>query len=93
MLTPGQVPLASFRLERMEAAILDTVVGGTMLFFSVIFLIYGVRSVAQGRNLITGKRRPGVYILVGFALLAMGTLVFYSACSGSRCEGRVLRDR
>lgn len=55
---------------------LNTVVGGAMLLCSVIFLVYGVRSAAQSRNLITGKRHPGVYILVGFALLAMGSLVF-----------------
>ena len=74
MLTPGQVPLASFRLERMGT--LNTVVGGTMLLLSIIFLVYGVRSAARDRNIVTGKQHPGVYILVGFALLAMGTLVF-----------------
>lgn len=60
----------------METAILNTVGGGTMLLCSVIPPIYGVRNVARDRNFVTGERHPGVYILVGFALLAMGSLVF-----------------
>ncbi len=55
---------------------LNTAVGAAMLVFSIVFLTYGVRSAARDRTLITSKRHPGVYILVGFALLAMGIPVF-----------------
>ena len=55
---------------------LNTVGGGATLLFNAIFLVYGVRSAARDRDLVTGKRHPGVYILVGFALLAMSILVF-----------------
>ncbi len=55
---------------------LDTLVGAAMLLLSVIFLGYGIRSSVRGEKLVTGKKHPGVYILVGFALLAMGIMVF-----------------
>ncbi len=51
-------------------------VGGAMLVLSLIFLGYGIRSGARNKDLITGKNHAGVYILVGFALLAMGIMVF-----------------
>ena len=55
---------------------LDTLVGGAMLLLSVVFLTYGIRNGARNRDLITGKKHAGVYILMGFALLAMGIMVF-----------------
>ena len=55
---------------------LDTLVGGAMLVLSLISLGYGLWSGAKDRNIITGEKHAGVYILVGFALLAMGIMVF-----------------
>ena len=55
---------------------LDTLVGAAMLLLSVICLGYGVRSGARNRHIITGKNHAGVYVLLGFAFLAMGILVF-----------------
>ncbi len=55
---------------------LDTLVGAAMLVLSLVFLGYGIRSGARDKNIITGKKYAGIYVLVGVALLAMGLLVF-----------------
>ena len=55
---------------------LDTLFGALMLAVSLIFLAYGIRSGARDENIVTGKNHAGVYILLGFAFLAMGILVF-----------------
>ncbi len=55
---------------------LDTFVGAAMLLLSLIFLGYGLWSGAKDRNIVTGDKHAGVYVLIGFALLAMGILVF-----------------
>ena len=55
---------------------LDTFAGAVMLTLSVIFLAYGIRNGARNSDLVTGKKHAGVYILIGFALLAMGIMVF-----------------
>ena len=55
---------------------LDTLFGALMLFSSLVFLAYGIRSGVRDKNIITGRNHAGVYVLVGFAFLAMGILVF-----------------
>lgn len=46
------------------------------MLLSPVFIACGIRSAARDRNVVTSKQHPGVYVLVGFGLLAMGSPVF-----------------
>lgn len=55
---------------------LTTLIGGVMLVLSIVFLIVGINSARKNRKVVGSETRSGPFILMGFALLAMGLLTF-----------------
>lgn len=55
---------------------LNTIVGGIMLLASIVFLIVGVGRLRRSSEANEGGVKAGAYIIIGFALLAMGSLTF-----------------
>ena len=62
-------------VSREALTVLDLALGSFMLIASLIFLVNGIRRIRGGASLF-GKGGSGTFILVGFALFAMGLLVF-----------------
>jgi hypothetical protein len=58
------------------AITITTIVGGIMLLASIIFLIVGVYRTKRAAQTEGGGVNAGVFIIIGFALLAMGSLTF-----------------
>lgn len=55
---------------------ITTIVGGIMLLGSIIFLIIGIGRTRRATQTEGSGLNAGVYILIGFALFAMGSLTF-----------------
>ena len=55
---------------------LTTVVGAIMLIASVTFLVIGIRRYRRTSNVVGSESKAGPFILIGFALLAIGSLAF-----------------
>ena len=54
---------------------LDIVTGSLMLVLSVAFLVNGVVRIRRGASFF-GKGGSSTFVLLGFALFAMGSMVF-----------------
>ena len=55
---------------------ITTIVGAIMLVASIVLLIVGIRQYGRTRKVGGAETKAGTFILIGFALLAMGSLTF-----------------